>query len=91
MLFRSMTVVHRRGKDNIVPDALSRSICAVSANNAPLSSYDKLLQKIQNEPELCSGYRFEDGQLWKFVPVEDEPFDARFEWKMVPHLKIDTE
>lgn len=78
-----MTIVHRRGTDNIVPDALSRSICTVTAN-VTSSSYEKLLQNVLQKPEQFSDFRCEDGQLWKFIPVDEEPYDVRFEWKMIP-------
>lgn len=79
-----MTIVHRRGTDNIVPDALSRSICTVSARHDNLSSYQKLLQQVQHEPDKFSDFRLDDGQLWKYMSVDEKPFDIRYEWKMIP-------
>lgn len=79
-----MTIVHRKGCENIVPDALSRSICAIHVSGSGTSSYEELVRKVQQDPDDYPDFRLEDGQLWKYIPVDEEPFDVRFEWKMVP-------
>lgn len=78
-----MTVVHRKGKDNVVADALSRSLVAVI--NSPDSSwYSTMVDKVLNQPDDFVDFKVEDGRLYKFISNRDLPCDSRFEWKMVP-------
>lgn len=78
-----VTIVHRKGKDNIVPDALSRSISAVSAVTDS-TWYVNLREKILKNPDKYPDFKIEAGQIWKFVSTPMIPGDNRFEWKQVP-------
>ncbi|XP_058827433.1 uncharacterized protein LOC131687369 [Topomyia yanbarensis] len=75
-----MTVRHRKGKENIVPDALSRSIATVVDS----TWYSSMLSKVTDRPDDFVDFKVEDGQLHKFVTSHNNPCDARFEWKLVP-------
>lgn len=78
----NMTVVHRKGKENVVPDALSRSVAAVQSSPTPW--YTSMLQKVSSQPDNFVDFRVEDGRLLKFVSSQDQPYDSRFEWKLIP-------
>lgn len=77
-----MTAVHRKGKENVVPDALSRSVAAVQSSPTPW--YTSMLQKVSSQPDNFVDFRVEDGRLLKFVSSQDQPYDSRFEWKLIP-------
>lgn len=77
-----MTVVHRKGKENVVPDALSRSIAVVQ--DSPTSVwYTSLMEKVTRRPDDYVDFKVEDGKLYKFITVKNVPYDSRFEWKQV--------
>lgn len=78
-----MSVVHRKGKENVVPDALSRSV-AVVQDSSSASWYTSLVEKVTSHPDDYADFRLEDGKLMKFVTAKNEPYDSRFEWKIVP-------
>ncbi|XP_062538482.1 uncharacterized protein LOC134206773 [Armigeres subalbatus] len=79
----NMTVVHRKGKENVVPDALSRSVAVVqSAPTTPW--YDSMLQKVRTRPEEFVDFKVEDNILLKFVSARNDPYDSCFEWKIIP-------
>lgn len=77
-----MTILHRKGKDNIVPDALSRSVAQV--NDSPSSWYENMKAKVMASPDNYVDFRVEDGQLYKFISVRDSPHDSNYEWKLIP-------
>lgn len=78
-----ITIIHRKGKDNIVPDALSRSISAMSASTRS-SWFVNLREKIIKNPDKFPDFKIENGQIWKFVSTPMVPGDSRFEWKQIP-------
>ncbi|XP_062704100.1 uncharacterized protein LOC134286499 [Aedes albopictus] len=59
-----MTIVHRRGKDNVVPDALSRSVMSISATS-PSSWYTDLKLSVLNRPDDYPDFRVDGDQLKK--------------------------
>lgn len=73
-------LVHRKGKDNVVPDLLSRTTPAeLPAENALQCDaidfpqevkdqwYKGMLQRVDKHPQLYSQWRIEDAKLWKNV------------------------
>lgn len=78
-----MNVLHRKGKDNVVPDALSRSVAAVQ-DAPPTPWYQSMLQKVSEKPDDFVDFKVEDGKLYKFVKSLGEVYDSRFEWKLIP-------
>lgn len=77
-----MTILHRKGKENVVPDALSR---AVEQVDEPASSwYATMKAKVLANPDDYVDFRVENDQLLKFVTVQDGPYDSQFEWKVIP-------
>lgn len=86
-----MELVHRKGKLNIVPDALSRSFDApaevadVSVMNVdtPDRWYQKLVTKVKDNPENYPDWKLEGSVLYKLLV---SPFPVPLnspEWKMV--------
>lgn len=78
-----MTVIHRKGKDNVVADALSRSIALV-VDSADSSWYSTMVNKVLSQPDDYVDFKVENNRLYKFISVPDNPCDSRFEWKIVP-------
>lgn len=77
-----MNIVHRRGKDNVVPDALSRSVMAISALSAS-NWYNSLKRQVETSPDDFPDFRLDGDQLLKYV-FNDNLSDHRFDWKIVP-------
>ncbi|XP_055584826.1 uncharacterized protein LOC129737691 [Uranotaenia lowii] len=75
-----MDIRHRKGKDNIVPDALSRSIETLDAKSED-GWFSKLLSAVKADPEKYVDFRIVDGNLFKFVASKADTMDYRFEWK----------
>ena len=71
------TIVHRKGKDNVVPDFLSRCVPlvadAIEINNQnetpPVRDtwYLKMMKSVQKYPSKFSQWRLENGYLYKYV------------------------
>lgn len=78
-----MTIIHRRGKDNIVADALSRSVALIS-NHTDSTWYSSLRQKVIDSPDDYVDFRVTDEHLYKFVCSNDSLYDKRYEWKIIP-------
>lgn len=79
----NMTIEHRKGKDNIVPDALSRAVAEVSAVTKS-DWYCDLRSKVIENPDAYCDFKVENEQLFKYVKAEEIPSDTRFSWKLVP-------
>lgn len=80
---------HRRGKDNVIPDALSRSIEIATLSEGD-AWYSSLYDKVRSAPDENVDFKIEEGKLYKFVPSKTEVLDFRFEWKLcVPEKSRD--
>lgn len=77
-----MVIKHRRGVDNVVPDALSRSVEELSTSTTNQDWYSSMIQKVQSEPERFKDFRIDKGILKKFVASPNDLLDYRFEWKV---------
>lgn len=73
-------IKHRRGRDNIIPDALSRAVEVLEITVTDW--YQDLLNKVKANPEENLDYRIESDKLYKFVPTKTDVFDYRYEWKL---------
>lgn len=76
-----MVVRHRKGKENVVPDALSRSMETLEIIEKR-DWYSNLVRKVNESPEDFSDFKVEDSKLYKFVPTQTDTLDYRFEWKL---------
>lgn len=67
-------IIHRKGKENVIPDFLSRSlpvnIYAISINNPNSVEdawYTRMVTNVQKKHAQFSQWRFENGILYKYV------------------------
>lgn len=74
-----MLILHRKGADNVVADALSRSVEELSAETT--GWYANLKRKVQSDPEKYKDFRICNGTLKKLVSARDNFLDYRFIWK----------
>lgn len=87
-------MIHRKGKENIVPDFLSRAV-PVQSNSIQLNVmeytpevtdkwYTEMKNKVQQYPEKFPVWRIENDRLYKYVKsVIPELNDLSEEWKLV--------
>ena len=78
-----MSIEHRKGKDNVVPDALSRSVATISKLSTS-DWYCSMKSKVSDNPDDYADFKVEDDQLFKYVATKGLPYDTRFSWKLVP-------
>lgn len=86
------TIIHRKGKDNVVPDFLSRSVPRIDVITVSLEDlsqtndtwYRRLIEKVRNSPGKYPQFRLEGDVLYKYVKhdVPSLAEDADF-WKIV--------
>lgn len=88
-------IVHRKGKDNTVPDALSRSI-PEEINIIEITPEDKDDWYRRLEEEVRQGLHTNDweisnNQLWKYLKLKEFP-DVKYDWKLVvlESLRLDV-
>lgn len=82
-------IKHRKGTDNIIPDALSRSVplAEVSLDINPLSTiedkwYLDIFNGCKNSPERYLNYRIENNNLYRHVK-DKSSLTSEFNWKQV--------
>lgn len=68
-------LIHRKGKEHIVPDMLSRAVPKLDPIDISIPSvkdkwYSKMGEKVRSKPLKFSGWRENNGRLWKFVKCE---------------------
>lgn len=84
-------VVHRKGKDNIVPDTLSRNlivpeniISSIVVDDTGDKWYLKMLKLVNEDPLKYPKWRVADKKLYKYVSSDfPELFDEVDFWKLV--------
>lgn len=86
----SFDLIHRKGKEHVVPDILSRSVEVESIQVHVLQEpkkedkwYAKMLRNVQENEDKFPSWKIEDGLLWKHVPNQNCMGDERSEWKRV--------
>lgn len=75
-----MDVRHRKGKENVVADALSRSMETLEEEPED-GWYKKLFAGVKADPEKYLDFKVIDGVLYKFVATRSDLMDYHFEWK----------
>lgn len=63
---------HRKGKNNVVPDALSRAVETVELikekeGQMNKTWYDQLKENVQTKPEIHADYQIKDGELYRYI------------------------
>lgn len=82
-----MVLKHRKGRDNIVPDALSRSMEVLEVDTKT-DWYSRLFVSVQREPEKFMDFKIEGNKLYKYVSSQSDVLDYTFDWKMcIPESK----
>lgn len=82
------TIVHRKGKEHVVPDALSRSVPIIDSITTPTETQDRwylrLVDGVKKSPNKYPSFRLADGELYKQVRGPYPGLgDEDAEWKLV--------
>lgn len=77
-------IKHRRGVDNVIPDALSRSvpIGAISASNIKDEWYKSIFNGCLNKPQDFPNYLIKDNVLYRLTKSKNS-LNSEFSWKIV--------
>lgn len=80
-------IVHRKGREHCVPDALSRAVPEVSAVDVEEDRLDRwyrrMRTKVKEEPDKYPTWKVENEKLYKHVRFDVPTYDERLEWKLV--------
>lgn len=82
----NFTLVHRKGKFNVVPDALSRAIDEIDVTSADFNEdlwYNKLRDKISVNPVKFPNFRIEGQTIFKHIKVRNTCMNNSEDWKLV--------
>lgn len=86
--FFNFNIKHRRGVDNVIPDALSRAvpISSILTSNSFASTsdswYKNLYNNCLNNPNSLKNYRISDNSLYR-LSKNKCPLSSEFAWKEV--------
>jgi hypothetical protein len=81
-------MVHRKGKDNVVADYLSRATseeCCLLKITTPVRDawYLAMKKRVTDKPESYPSWKIENDELMKYVEDRHKLFDGEAEWKKV--------
>jgi hypothetical protein len=77
----TLTITSRKGKLNVVPNALSRSLDAITIGTS--AWYQSLRQKIDLNPEKFPLFKVVDDQIYKYVSMGSDIGSYVYAWKLV--------
>lgn len=84
-------IIHRKGKDNVVPDALSRAIPeeinVIQITQADKDDWYRSVETDVKDGHSTADWEISQGQLWKFLKLKQFP-DERYDWKLVIPKKL---
>lgn len=76
-----MLIVHKKGADNLVADALSRAVEELETVSDKVGWYARQLKNVQDNPEKYKDFQIQKGILKKLTSTPDDVLDYRFAWK----------
>ena len=67
-------IIHRKGREHLVPDALSRSVPITMESLCFIQDiadkwYDRMRRKVEDDPNLYPQWRIRDGKLYKKIKI----------------------
>ncbi|CAH2266957.1 jg12199 [Pararge aegeria aegeria] len=83
----NFTIKHRRGKDHVVPDALSRTVLLTSITLCDSSETDddwylNIYNRCIKSPSKFPNYTIKNNKLYRYMK-SNNPLHSEFEWKLV--------
>lgn len=77
-------IEHRSGSQNIVPDALSRSVPVMSIDIPATGDpwYDNIVKRCTERPRACPNFQLLEGRLYRFTKTSNK-LSGDFQWKEV--------
>lgn len=77
-------IEHRRGSENIIPDALSRSVplCLINPQFILDDWYNKIRKRCEENPASCPNLQIINGRLYRYTKTTNT-LNKEFEWKEV--------
>lgn len=77
-------IEHRSGSQNVVPDALSRSVpvAAVNTDASGDAWYNNILKRCTERPRACPNFQIINGRLFRFTKSSNK-LCGDFQWKEV--------
>lgn len=76
-------IEHRRGRENVVPDSLSRAVPVCSIEESVKDPwFCNIYARCRDRPQTCPNYQIVDGQLFRFTKSKST-LTGDFDWKEV--------
>jgi transposase InsO family protein len=85
----NFVIEHRAGTQNIVPDALSRSVpvALIEATVTNDAWYNNIVKRCTAKPRACPNFQVVDGKLFRFTKISNR-LSGDFQWKQVVPLEL---